>query len=205
MIKLASGRAVTTRFCKLCAKKLRPKVFPGGIKESPSMYAKRRFCSKNCFYRARRKPPNVRFWRFVKKTPTCWLWLGVKGRDGYGHFHFDSRKHAAGAHRVSWRLKHGRWAKKDVLHKCNVRLCVRPDHLYEGDDFDNCADKRRAGTLYRPPAGEKSPHARFTAKQVRDIRIILRAEGRGVGRRLATLFGVGPSTISRIKLGRVYR
>lgn len=206
IIKLKSGTQVEARYCERCVRLLRPKTFRCGHKEAPSIYKKRRFCSKRCFYIARRRPAHERFWKHVEKTKTCWLWRGVVGSDGYGHFHVRAGLHAKGAHQVSWWLKHKRWAKKDVLHKpfCNTRICVRPDHLYEGDDFDNCNDKRIAGTLYRPPRGVDSPRARFTLEQVEYIRSVLRLDGHGAGKRLAKLYGVGTSTISRIKTRRVY-
>lgn len=32
----------------------------------------------------------------------------------------------------------GKW----VLHKCDNKICTRPDHFYLGDQFDNGADIR---------------------------------------------------------------
>lgn len=147
-----------------------------------------------------------RFWAKVKKTRTCWLWQGVVGKDGYGHFHVPGGQHAAGAHRVSFWLKHGYWAKNDVLHKpkCNTRTCVRPSHLYEGDDFDNCRDKRIAGTLFRPPRGERNVRAVLTNKQAYAIRSALKTGKHGTGAKLARKYGVGTSTIHRIRQGLVY-
>lgn len=207
--RLASGTLVPARFCKHCRKLLRPKVFPGGHKEAPCMYGKRRFCDQWCWgaQSSIDRPLAKRFWDKVKKTKTCWLWTGVVGKDGYGHVHVSTKgQHAAGAHRVSWFLKHGRWPKLDVLHKpkCTSRLCVRPSHLYEGDDFDNCADKRTTGSLWHPPRGEKNASAVLTDVQAKEIKKALRYGSHGIGRVLARKYGVGTSTISRIRHGKVY-
>lgn len=64
-----------------------------------------------------------RFWKFVDKTGTCWLWTGAKTK-GYGRF---GRQ---GAHRFSWILANGPIPKGKCLdHLCRVPSCVRPDHL----------------------------------------------------------------------------
>lgn len=71
-----------------------------------------------------------RFWRYVEKTETCWLWVGAtSGDDGYGRFNAGT---TVAAHRYSWLLD-GRTLTPtyDLDHVCRVRLCVRPSHLEE--------------------------------------------------------------------------
>jgi HNH endonuclease len=67
------------------------------------------------------------FWARVNKTRTCWLWTGAKSK-GYGKFTIDGRQHQA--HRLSFEMAGGTipdgWA---VHHLCEVKRCVRPDHL----------------------------------------------------------------------------
>ena len=75
------------------------------------------------------RPPEERFWEKVEKTETCWLWTAAKYPGGYGVFGIHPKVMKA-AHRFSWELANGPipeglW----VLHKCDVRHCVRPDHL----------------------------------------------------------------------------
>lgn len=81
-----------------------------------------------------------RFWSKTLKTSDCWLWTGAKQRSGYGWFNADWKRGPELAHRVAFRLTHGRNAGPELCHTCDVRLCVRPDHLYEGTRTTNVRD-----------------------------------------------------------------
>ena len=83
-------------------------------------------------------PLEIRFWSKVNKTETCWLWTASLDKAGYGYFKALNQRNA---HRVSWAMHkgpipNGMW----VLHKCDVRNCVNPEHLFLGDQFANMAD-----------------------------------------------------------------
>ena len=89
-----------------------------------------------------------RFWcRAEAVTESgCLIWMGAqqghpKG-DGYGlvAVRIAKRKHyMVLAHRVAFALSRGYLPTPPlkVLHKCDVRLCIRPDHLYEGSQSEN--------------------------------------------------------------------
>ncbi len=54
------------------------------------------------------------------------------------------------AHRLAWIYTHGPIADGlHVLHKCDVRLCVRPGHLFLGTEADNMADRDAKGRNYQ--------------------------------------------------------
>lgn len=92
-----------------------------------------------------------RFWAKVRKGPGCWEWTARRDPSGYGRFAFRGRNSMA--YRTSWTLNCGEIPPgRMVLHTCNNRACVRPDHLYLGDQSDNMRDSMEAGThtaLYR--------------------------------------------------------
>lgn len=85
------------------------------------------------------------FWDKVNKTSDCWNWTGAtnkwkRGLGGYGIIGIDGKN--IKSHRFSWELHNGPIPKgKFVLHKCNNRLCVNPDHLYLGTQRNNMMDR----------------------------------------------------------------
>ena len=69
-----------------------------------------------------------RFWRFVKKTDNCWLWLGYKNLKGYGRM--NEKRKTNYAHRFSYEIHKGKIPKGLVIdHLCRNTSCVNPDHL----------------------------------------------------------------------------
>lgn len=79
----------------------------------------------------------LRFMKFVKKTNTCWLWQGSKIHNGYGRFSINSK--AKLAHRVSafLFLNFDLDSSLYICHKCDVKTCVNPEHLFIGTAKDN--------------------------------------------------------------------
>lgn len=59
----------------------------------------------------------------------CQQWLASPDANGYGQFHLAGR--TVKAHLVSWHLAYGEFpaAGLELDHTCNVRSCVRADHL----------------------------------------------------------------------------
>ena len=96
-------------------------------------------------------PSEARFWAKVELTlDGCWLWTGSKTgpgpytTGGYGTVYW--RGEYLLAHRVMWELANGPIPEgMHVLHRCDVRNCVRPDHLFLGTHQDNMADMARKG------------------------------------------------------------
>lgn len=69
----------------------------------------------------------------------CWLWTDHLDKDGYGLVR-DGKKMKR-PHRVSYEIKHGPIQNGlYVLHRCDVRCCVNPDHLFLGTQEDNVRD-----------------------------------------------------------------
>ena len=115
-------------------------------------------------------PPLIdRFMDNVSPEPMsgCWLWTGsVRNVKGYGSIRVDLVVQCA--HRLSYKLfrgpiQHG----LHVCHRCNVKACVNPDHLYLGTNAQNMADATRDGLR---PRGERNGKTKFTEEDVRAIR-----------------------------------
>lgn len=118
-------------------------------------------------------------WRFWNKVnldsdDKCWLWNGPFFVSGYGSF--SRRGFTFRAHRLAWVLINGTIPEGlGVLHKCNVKSCVNPEHLYLGTQKQNMQDASRDGLMkpgrgWPPKLGEKHPMSKVTADQVREIR-----------------------------------
>lgn len=70
----------------------------------------------------------------------CWIWMGGLNGDGYGNYK-DSEGTQHRAHRLVWTILRGSIPLGlFVLHKCDIRCCVNPEHLYIGDQVDNIGD-----------------------------------------------------------------
>lgn len=93
--------------------------------------------------RPNRRSLEDRFWSRVLRTDECWLWLGHLSDGGYGRMSVGSK--SRNAHRVAWLIHHGDPGALDVLHRCDNRQCVRPDHLFLGTAQDNVDDMIRKG------------------------------------------------------------
>jgi hypothetical protein len=158
-----------------------------------------RFCSKSCAAFARPRPSFLeRFMAHVSPEPNsgCWLWTGFVGRFGYGEFKRDGRPRPS--HRLSFELKHGPIPRGLVVcHRCDVRCCVNPAHLFLGTHSDNNADKVAKG---RQSKGEGN-NSKLTTAEVHAIRLL-----RGVPQRqLAAVFGVCQGVIGRIQRREQWR
>ena len=74
----------------------------------------------------------------------CWIWMAACYRSGYGEISFMGR--ARPAHRVSWIIHNGPIPDGlCVCHRCDVRQCVNPAHLFLGTKQDNTLDMHAKG------------------------------------------------------------
>ncbi len=192
-----------------------------GIAFDAGAHYDQQFCSRQC-YKWKNGSPIERFLSHVeKKENGCWAWkAGTRGDTGYGSFCMDCK--TMGAHQASWILFRGPiTAGLLVLHTCDVRLCVNPDHLYLGTRLDNAQDAKERGRLAsgdrsssrlhpervqrgdrhgshthpeRRPRGEAHGHAKLTTDQVIQMRAMVGCSER----KLSSIFKVSSTTIHRI-------
>lgn len=121
----------------------------------------------------------------------CWLFMGATKSGGYGDFWLDGR--IMGAHRAAHMLFIGPVPNGiEVCHRCDVRCCVNPHHLFLGTKTENMQDAAKKGRLAHR-------NAKLTTEQAELIRA---SDEPGVV--LAQRFGVSQNIISRIRKGQHY-
>lgn len=153
-----------------------------------------------------------RLWQNVRKSDGCWEWISrVRNSHGYGRMYAYGRYQLA--HRVSWQLHFGAIPEGlCVLHHCDNRLCVRPDHLFLGTVADNNQDMRekdrqargvKHGSATHPecvPKGDRHYRTRLSDTQVKQVRELYATGTRQCD--IARRFGVSSQLISDVVLGK---
>lgn len=133
----------------------------------------------------------------IDRSGDCWLWTGRLNDSGYGMA--GQRR----VHRWMYELVYGPIPEGlCVCHHCDVRNCVRPDHLFLGTRGDNNRDMTAKGRHgYGGVPGEKNHKAKLTDAQVEVIRAQY-APGRVRQQDLADELGVSRALIGHIIRGR---
>lgn len=135
----------------------------------------------------------ARFWSKVDQTGDCWLWTGAT-TVGYGSLRHRGR--TLYAHRIVLADTLGRelLPGENTCHRCDVRPCVNPAHLFVGSHSDNLVD---CANKFRGNGRKDSPVAKLTDDAVLEIRRLY-AAGKASQQHLARHFGVSQTTISKI-------
>ena len=145
--------------------------------------------------------------REVDVATGCWLWTGYVGESGYGVTRVLGR---AGwlerVHRLAMIvLRHEVVEGRLVCHRCDVRRCFNPDHLFVGTAQDNTRDMFEKGRWVRPRVhrGAESTSAKLCESDVCDMLAMSRAGNSRAD--IARKYGVSISLVSKIVLGRMWR
>lgn len=136
-----------------------------------------------------------------KDESGCWLWTAAKFTNGYGAF--KVRPKMWKAHR--WIVNELRGPIPDgavVMHSCDIRDCVNPDHLVIGSQIENLDDMTAKGRRARGDRmGSRINPPKLSRKLADEIRAEY-SEGDVTQRVLATKYGVEQTMISRIVTGK---
>lgn len=123
----------------------------------------------------------------------CWEWTAATLKQGYGKLGYCGK--TLSAHRASWLAFKGLIpAGQHVLHKCDNRRCVNPEHLFLGDAAVNARDRNEKG---RHARGERIGTSKLTEADVRKIKDHPEISGRA----FAVMLGVSPTTVHLIRQG----
>lgn len=124
----------------------------------------------------------------------CWEWLGTRhNKKGYGEIYHGGKTWLA--HRASFAVWGAEPIISDlhVLHACDNPPCINPEHLFQGTNADNVADKLSKGRQ-RHLVGEEHPRAKITAETAMKI-----FNDTGTSQELAAKYGVNSGTVYFIK------
>lgn len=126
----------------------------------------------------------------------CVLWTGAPNNSGYGVKYVlgsgKARPKYIGVHRDALQVRLRRLVREgfDACHHCDVKLCIQPEHLYEGTRAENMRDVLERGHCGRPPV--------LTEDQKAYVRSMA---GQKFQRVLAEELGVSQMTISNVMRG----
>lgn len=140
-----------------------------------------------------------KFWKKVERRGPndCWIWTGAQDENGYGNLKMMVNYVSFGfrSHRVAFYLVRG-FMPPDTFacHKCDVPLCVNPDHLFLGGQHANQADKVMKD---RQAFGEKHGRSKLTVAQVQEARL-LRLRDKISIKALAQKFGLSCSSMASV-------
>ena len=153
--------------------------------------------------RKRTKSNRERFdekWMPIPETG-CWIWLASKAQTAakqYGHFNLDGR--SVRAHRAAWLIYNGEIPEgMQVLHTCDIGICVNPEHLRLGTHTENMREmvqRGRHNNGSHERAGYGHWNSLFTEQEHTEM-VRLRNEGKLL-REIAAQFNCSDSYVSKI-------
>jgi len=130
----------------------------------------------------------------------CWHWTRVQTGCGYAQIGIDGK--LISVHRLSYELFVGPIPDGMVVcHKCDVRHCICPDHLWIGTYQDNTDDMMKKGRC--AVIGSNCKKSKLTDEKVIQIRKLKQS---GISHsKIASLYGIHFTTVSDIVRGKIWK
>lgn len=123
----------------------------------------------------------------------CIDYKGHVGNAGYGLDYDPETQMTVLAHRKAYKDFYGVLDKKlVVMHKCNNKKCINPEHLKQGTQSENVKQSYREGL-------QVNPHRKLTKEQVLEILSDTDSQ-----RKIASKYNVSQTVIKNVKLKRSY-
>lgn len=185
-----------TKDCHRCASTVRRLK-----RQNPAVWRRIQYC-RACGPQARKKTLTVGLLRdlcSINEASGCWEWGGraTKKTENYSTPIIWVNGKNRIASRVMWEISFGDIPKgMFVCHRCDLPLCLNPEHLFLGTHRDNMDDMVQKGRNARP-RGDMSATSILREEQVRKIMIDDRP-----GVVIAKEYGVARTTIYAIKGGQ---
>lgn len=111
----------------------------------------------------------------LRQNANCWEFTGKADTDGYPRVKVFKKCYRLNRLVLAYKLKRDIKPGYLACHTCDNRICLNPDHLWEGTSRDNAVDAVMKGRLIAPgqfidQRGEKNKSAKLTEEQVIEIR-----------------------------------
>ena len=143
----------------------------------------------------------TRFWSrglLTANDQKCWNWNGFINDGGYGKATMTvNGSKLTYAHQVAYYLSNGKVPTLWVLHSCDNRRCINPNHLREGTHQDNTDDMIER---QRQAFGERHGNAILLNEQVRNMRASSKSH-----KEIAAELGVPYGVVHAARTGITYK
>mgnify|MGYP001561025647 CR=1 FL=1 len=129
----------------------------------------------------------------------CIEWISTMFNNGYGQITINRVKKSA--HVASWEFHNKKSANGYfIMHKCDNKKCINPEHLMLGTNSLNQKDKILKN---RQAKGTDFPSAKLNDDKVREIHKLLNSGMKQT--EIAKIYNIDQSIISEIKSGKRWK
>lgn len=125
----------------------------------------------------KKQPPFKRLYQNISYNDSgCWEWQGSLMNSGYGQIKAFGKM--VGVHRLSYELYNGLIESNlEVMHTCNNKKCINPDHLTLGAHAENMRAAQRDGLVDYRKMKKPSKNKGVNSKQSIQVLVLGKAYG----------------------------